>query len=151
MGAHFFQSGGSVSNVKRASHSVVYKKDTRHAHFASISLDMADGRQVRVEIEPLYPFFMSGIGYNHPVWGHGTCHGCESCVHYDKYETELVDRMDPLFWHVQEVSKATVYVQDGGVPDKDCGASVVFNGIAAMEQLVVGRHDRSGFSRLADT
>merc|ERR1712070_258483 len=149
--AEFLQDGEKAEEVKRAGHSVTYKPGTRHAATASITLELGP-KLVRVDIQPLYPFFMSGIGYSHPIWGHGMSHaGEETSVCYDKIQTEFADRMDPLYWHIQEVSKVTVYMLEGNEKDaKNSAASVAFHGVAAMEQLVVGPHLQSGFQCLAD-
>ena len=51
--------------------SVDYRSGTRHAKRAEIVLRGAGGSEYRVELEPLYNFYMQGLGYLHPKWGHG--------------------------------------------------------------------------------
>merc|ERR1711924_43146 len=79
------------------------------AESATITLEIDDQHALKLVLEPLYPFFMTGVGYNHPVWGHGMAHDGESSVHYDQLDIELVDRMDPLHWHIQEISRVRAF------------------------------------------
>jgi hypothetical protein len=49
----------------------VFKPGTRHARQAEIILKPAKGEERRVELDVLYNFYMSDIGYFHQKWGHG--------------------------------------------------------------------------------
>jgi len=137
----------SIGKVETAGHSIQYLKDTRHASKANVVFGFRDGRRMMVECTPLFPFFMSGIGYGHPEWGHGSNHGTALSVQLDKFKTEMVDRNHPLFWHVQEVSavKVSIFSKEGKeTPVANC------RGIGAVEQLVVGAHFPSEFTGIYD-
>ncbi|CAK9112051.1 WD repeat-containing protein 64, partial [Durusdinium trenchii] len=112
--------------VEAAGHSVQYQHNTRHASKATIVMSLQDGRRVTLTCEPLFPFFMSGVGYNHPTFGHGMSHDGELIVHIDSFATEMVDRNDPTFWHVQEVSRitATLHAQESGPEDDPIATAV---------------------------
>jgi len=80
-----------------------YKSGTRHAKHCVIETVDAEGGAWRAELAPHYNFYMSGIGYTHPEWGHGHYKG-ESALGYDTIETASADEKVPLFWHVQVCS-----------------------------------------------
>ncbi len=62
-----------------------YKSGTRHAKSAIIEVRDADGESWRAELTPRFNFYMSGIGYTHPEWGHGHYKG-ENALGYDTYD-----------------------------------------------------------------
>lgn len=117
---------------------VVYKSGTRHAKSCVIETVDPQGRPWRAELTPQFNFYMSGIGYTHPEWGHGHYKG-ENALAYDSFETASVDEKVPLFWHVQAISKA-----------KLTGPGVERTGVGVLEQLVIGAHAPSGFTGLMD-
>uniref|UniRef100_A0A7S2R9R9 CHK kinase-like domain-containing protein n=1 Tax=Mucochytrium quahogii TaxID=96639 RepID=A0A7S2R9R9_9STRA len=135
--------------VEAGGHSLRYFPGTRHAKDVTIILALPDGRRVTLSCEPLFPFFMSGVGYNHPTWGHGIDHGADLCIHVDHLHTEMVDRNDPLYWHIQEVCRitATVHSKEAAPDDPPIATSY---GIGCIEQLIVGPHQPSGFTSLYD-
>ena len=77
---------------------------------------------------------MSGIGYLHPEWGHGSWHG-ELAETRDSIDLASVDPTDPTMVHIQQVCRAT---------------SRERSGVGVFEQLVIGPHVPSGFSGLTD-
>lgn len=90
--------------------------------------------QRTVELDPGTPFFMSGLGYGHPEWGHGHHRG-ELDVGYDIYDLSDCDPNDLLYRHVQVLSRARV--RETG----DVGQGVI-------EQLILGDYaplDLTGF------
>mmetsp|Transcript_19513 Transcript_19513/g.49551 ORF Transcript_19513/g.49551 Transcript_19513/m.49551 type:complete len:85 (-) Transcript_19513:15-269(-) len=82
---------------------------------------------------------MSGIGYAHPTVGHGAQPGHALVVRTDRIDTELVDQMDPMYMHVQGICSV---VAEGPAGRQE--------GVGALEQLVLGPHDPSGFKKLFD-
>lgn len=112
-----------------------WKSGTRHA--ASASLDLGEGGSV--SIEPQTEFFMLGLGYTHPVWGHGQNQG-ELKVEREDFVLADIDRRLPHHLHVQALSRVT-YV-DGQ------GRTRVGRGV--FEQLVIGPHAPSGFASILD-
>ncbi|HEY1632396.1 MAG TPA: hypothetical protein VGF56_13845 [Rhizomicrobium sp.] len=116
-----------------------FKSGTRHAKGAVIETTDPDGGDWRVELKPKYNFYMSGIGYMNPDWGHGQYKG-ENALGYDEYETAHVDETDPRFLHVQAISTAKLTGPNGLVRD----------GIGVLEQLIIGPHAPSGFKEVFD-
>jgi hypothetical protein len=116
-----------------------FKSGTRHAKAATIALSDPDGGAWKIELEPLYNFYMSGIGYMNPDWGHGHYKG-ETALGYDEYETAKVNENDPRFLHVQAISRARL-----------TGPAITREGIGVLEQLIIGPHAPSGFKDIFDT
>jgi hypothetical protein len=118
---------------------ISYKSGTRHAKSAAIETVDANGGKWRAELTPHFNFYMSGIGYMHPEWGHGHWKG-ENALGYDAYDLATVNENDPRFWHVQAFVTATL-----------SGPGVERHGAGVLEQLVIGAHAPSGFKELMDT
>jgi hypothetical protein len=116
-----------------------FKSGTRHAKGAVIETTDPDGGDWRVALKPKYNFYMSGIGYMNPEWGHGQYKG-ENALGYDEYETASVNENDPRFLHVQAISTAKLTGPNGLVRD----------GIGVLEQLIIGPHAPSGFKDVFD-
>ena len=95
---------------------------------------MGSGEEGLLELEPLYQFYMSGIGYLHPEWGHGTDKG-GLAVTYDTIDLDSVDEASPLYLHIQSISRVRM------------GDKV---GLGGLEQLILGPHEPSGFEELLD-
>ncbi|MEO8813123.1 MAG: hypothetical protein ABI376_09470 [Caulobacteraceae bacterium] len=115
-----------------------WKPATRHARKAVVTL--RDGDATRsITYEPSYEFFMMGLGYGHPKWGHGLVHGPLAVEREDMRLSE-VDPRQPHHLHVQALCKVT-YEQDGAT-------HAVGRGV--LEQLVLGPHAPSGFTGPAD-
>lgn len=117
---------------------IAYKSGTRHAKSAIIDAVDANGAEWRAELTPRYNFYMSGIGYMHPEWGHGHWKG-ENALGYDTYELDNVNENDPRFWHVQAFVTARL-----------AGPGIERVGAGVLEQLVIGAHAPSGFKELMD-
>jgi hypothetical protein len=92
-----------------------------------------------VELTPKYNFYMSGIGYMNPDWGHGHYKG-ENALGYDEYETAGVNENDPRHLHVQAISHAKLTGPNGLTRD----------GMGVLEQLIIGPHAPSGFKEVFD-
>jgi hypothetical protein len=118
---------------------VVFKSGTRHAKSATIRMTDAAGRAYKLELRPQWNFYMSGLGYTHPVWGHGRYHG-DLAVGYDAFETAGVNESELHFLHVQAFSH-TILTGPDGLERKGCGV---------LEQLIIGAHKPSGFTSLLD-
>jgi hypothetical protein len=120
------------------------RPSSRHAATARITFgpptagdeaySVADGeRPIAVELEPRFEFYMSGIGYGHPLWGHGRNRG-ELAVGFDVERLVDADRNDPLHLHVQALCDARLELADG----------TARRGQGVLEQLILGRHAPSG-------
>jgi hypothetical protein len=115
-----------------------WKSGTRHARRAVVTLKEADGVR-EITFEPQYEFYMLGLGYGHPVWGHGVNRG-ELAVEREDLKLSEVNPKLPQHLHVQAISKVT-YSHDGGRP-------LVGRGV--LEQLALGPHAPSGFKQMLD-
>ena len=116
------------------SHEVVWRPGTRRADAARLTLVPHGSAPMVAELEPILDFQMLGIGYLHPEWGHGMWKG-EAAVGVEAWK---LDELDPLalhHLHVQQLVRVTV------------GDEV---GTGVLEQLVIGPHEPSGFTGLAD-
>jgi len=83
-------------------------------------------------------FYMHGLGYTHPVWGHGLDHGPLQIAH-DRIDLATFDDNVPGNMHIQALSAARL-VWDGAE----------HNGLGVLEQLLIGPHAPSGFTGLFD-
>lgn len=87
-------------------------------------------------------FYMQGLGYGHPEWGHGRHHGplrvaCDSC---DEASAEVQLRGgDFLPLHIQALAHVEL-----------SGRNFSTTGHCVVEQLFLGRHAPSEFSGLLD-
>ena len=91
-----------------------------------------------IEFTPHWNFYMSGLGYGHPEWGHGLYHG-ELAVGYDSFATDDMAPADPGNLHIQAFGTATLEGPDG-----------THTGAGVLEQLIIGPHAPSGFESLFD-
>jgi hypothetical protein len=117
---------------------VDWKPGTRHAGRAVVTLG-AGAEALEVTFEPEYEFFMLGLGYGHPKWGHGLVHGRLS-VEREDLKLGDVNVCLPQHLHVQALSKVTRRDADGR---EEVGRGV-------LEQLVLGPHAPSGFTGMLD-
>jgi len=116
------------------SHVVEWRKGTRWASAARLSLAERGAERHELTVEPLLRFHMKGIGYQHPKWGHGSWQG-EEVIAGEKWN---VDELDPLTYdnlHVQQICRVRM------------GDRV---GMGALEQLVIGSHRPSGLKGMLD-
>jgi hypothetical protein len=116
-----------------------FKSGTRHAKGATIRMTDAAGASYRIDLQPKWNFYMSGLGYMHPEWGHGRYRG-ELAVSYDVVETAKVNESEGLYQHVQAFSSAKLTGPNG--------LERVGHGV--LEQLIIGAHAPSGLTGLLD-
>jgi len=83
-------------------------------------------------------FYMSGLGYLHPVWGHGMDHGDLEVAH-DVITLDPAPTIDMTTIHIQALSDAVLTI-DGHE----------HHGIGVVEQLFIGPHASSGLTGLMD-
>ena len=125
-------------HMQACSSRIEYKSGTRHAKRCVIETRDANGNEWMAELTPRWNFYMSGIGYGHPEWGHGHYKG-ELAVGYDSYKTAEVNENDPRFQHVQ----AFVTARLKGPDTERVGAGV-------LEQLVIGEYKPHGLKGILD-
>jgi hypothetical protein len=128
----------ALFEIDAASITIDWKAGTRHARTAVVSWDDPDGRS-QVVFEPRFEFFMLGLGYGHPKWGHGLAHG-ELAVEREDAKLADIDPRLPHHLHIQAVSKV---VWSNGRGETETGRGV-------LEQLVIGPHAPSGFKDVLD-
>jgi hypothetical protein len=126
-------------HTRACSSAVIYKPGTRHAKSCVVELGRFYGENWTLTLEPQWEFYMAGLGYMNPEWGHGAYKGQDE-IGFELFELGLEDenRFDRL--HVQAFSKA-ILESDGG--SRHTGSGV-------LEQLVIGPHEPSGFKELLD-
>jgi hypothetical protein len=112
---------------------VDYLPNTRHAKRAEIILKGAAGEN-RVELETLYNFYMHGIGYGHPKWGHGYWVGDDVSA-YESFKLSDVNEADPMHQHIQSVCRAKFGSREG---------------MGILEMMILGPHEKSGFKSTLD-
>lgn len=120
--------------VPDVGHEVVWRPGTRRSDAATLTLRPAGGEAVAVELEPILDFQMLGIGYLHPEWGHGMWKG-EEAVGVESWRLDELDPLAPQHLHVQQLVRVRI--------GEEAGTGV-------LEQLVIGPHQPSGFTGLAD-
>jgi hypothetical protein len=115
-------------------HEVAWRRGTRRSEGARLTLRPHGGEPIVAELEPLLDFQMLGIGYLHPEWGHGMWKG-EAAVGVESWRLDELDLLAPQHLHVQQLVRVRV------------GDEV---GTGVLEQLVIGPHEPSGLTGLAD-
>lgn len=118
---------------------LVFKSGTRHAKSVVIDLTFDDLGSMKIELEPQYNFYMAGLGYLNPEWGHAHYKG-DMAVGYESFELNAVDEKIPLHWHIQAFCKALMTIR--GEDEK--------KGVGILEQLIIGPHEPSGFKDIMD-
>jgi hypothetical protein len=132
--------GDCVIEHGKHTYSTNYKPATRHASSFIAEFDLGD-RTLRYNLVSKLTFFMSGIGYGHPIWGHGVFVGPDEQTH-DTIVLAEVDEADPLYNHVQILSEVT---------RNDSVTGVEGTGMGILEMLISGPHAPSGFTSYTDT
>ena len=118
---------------------VVLKSGTRHAQSAVIDMNFDDRNELQIILEPQFNFYMTGLGYRNPEWGHGLFKG-EHITGYDSFNLNTLKEPDLSYLHVQAFCKALIKEGNGR---EQVGAGV-------LEQLILGPHKPSGFKHLLD-
>ena len=115
---------------------LAWEAGTRRIASATIMLDAG----TTLALSPTGPVFaMSGLGYTHPIWGHGRDHGADAVTAHDVLTADERAWGNPLAMHVQSLVHAEL--TDGGA---------VQRGMGVLEQLFVGPHAPTGLAGLMD-
>ena len=138
---------------------VLFSDGGKEQHFDQVDIEIAwtpesrRAREVRVVLGPntklfLKPvtgggsaqghFYMNGLGYTHPQWGHGMDHGALEVAH-DRIDLGTVNDNDPSYMHIQALCEA-VLTHEGQE----------MHGRGVVEQLFLGPHSPSGLTGLFD-
>ena len=128
--------GGTERHFDAATFSADWQAGSRR--IARMIADLGNGRSLT--LTPAGPVFaMSGLGYTHPVWGHGLDHGPELAVAHDSLSEAERGWGNPLAMHIQAL--VTAELADGAATRR---------GVGVLEQLFVGPHEPTGLSGLMD-
>ena len=125
---------GPQRAMKKVDSRIRFKSGTRHAESAIITFITPEDEEIQISVEPVYQFYMSGIGYTHPEWGHGMNKG-ELAIAYDVIDLASVDNANPLYLHIQAISNFKMGDETGK---------------GVLEQLIIGPHAPSGFKDILD-
>jgi len=123
-----------VTPLLYVDHQIEYVRGTRRARRALITKVELDGKRNEIELEPIQCFRMKGIGYQHPVWGHGKWKG-ELAIGGESWKTNELDENALENQHIQQVVRAR------------CGDD---EGIGVLEQIAIGPHPKYGFKSFLD-
>lgn len=127
---------GSERHFDGAAFAITWQAGTRRV--ASAEVDLGSGR--RLTLTPSGPVFaMSGLGYTHPLWGHGRDHGPDAVVACDTMSAAERSWGNPLALHVQCLAHAELVDGDSR-----------HRGTGVVEQLFVGPHAATQLSGLMD-
>jgi hypothetical protein len=124
----------TVQQMRSVSYQLTMQPGTRHAAAAAITLHPRSGPDRHITFKPLYNFYMLGLGYGHPQWGHGMFVG-ENAVVGESWLLSEIDPSVPYHLHIQAICEATFETR---------------RGIGVLEQLILGPHKPTGFKELFD-
>ena len=133
-GAPIFGPHARPIPLARVEHDVEWAPGTRRSRGATFFTHTLEGHTDEMKLEPLMTFQMKGIGYGHPVWGHGAWHD-EQAVGAESYAENSPDCLAPENLHVQQLVRARWRGRQG---------------LGVLEQIVVGPHTRYGFTDFLD-
>lgn len=132
------QGHDTITVPHRVDYSIDWQTSTRHMERFEMRYQFAT-RELTLRFDPIVHFQMSGLGYLHPEWAHGTWKG-ESAATRDNFTLPVPDPMSLHNIHVQTLSTVTAEFSDG---TRSVGTGV-------LETLVLGPHEPSGFSAYND-
>jgi hypothetical protein len=124
-----------IEHMASIEHQLTYIPGTRRASKAKIALVRHGGERIEASLDPLICFRMKGIGYTHPVWGHGRWKG-ELEIAGESWKEGELDPMALENQHIQQVVRATL-------PSGETGVGV-------LEQIAFGPHARYGLTGFLD-
>ena len=124
------QAMGAVSS------DLTYIPGTRHAAKAVLHFEGRRGGHSEIVMTPRFHWYMKGVGYGHPEFNHGSYHG-ELEQTYEEYALADVD--DAANLHIQAICDVSM---SGDLGER--------RGRGVLEQLIVGRHEPSGFESMMD-
>jgi len=126
---------GNARELSDGRAAMTFQSGTRHAKTAELFLFDEHG-ETSVRLTPRYKFFMRGIGYMHPERNHGSYHGAHS-VTSEVLDLATLNEGDFHSTHIQAVVDAEM-----------TGPLGARKGRGILEQLIIGRHEPSGFNDL---
>ncbi|MFT4397884.1 hypothetical protein ACLTEW_23410 [Gordonia lacunae] len=124
----------TVLGLGTVRHEIDWEPGLRRARSGKLLFSDPDGQDVSVELEPLFPFRMRGVGYFHPKWQHGTWHD-ELVVGGEEFTVEELDVLQQDYVHLQQVVRAKWGDRTG---------------YGVMEQVVFGPYYPAGMTDFLD-
>jgi hypothetical protein len=118
---------------------LVFKPGTRHVKTAVLEYRTKDARDIRISLTPRFQFYMSGLGYSNPEWGHAVYKG-DDVIGYESYDLKAIDENEVQFLHVQAFVAAVMT----GLGDNEK------KGFGVLEQTFIGPHAKAGFKDVLD-
>lgn len=116
------------------SHKIQWVSGTRRPASAELSMSDKQGTRYEISLQPLQRFQMLGVGYNHAEWGHAFWKG-ELETGREDWDLEALDPLEYQNLHIHQAVKATMGERTG---------------LGILENIVIGRHSRSGFKEFFD-
>jgi len=123
-----------IRHVPHVDWAIDFAPGTRRSRSAEVTYRYPDREPEVVTFEALLDFQMKGIGYTHPLWGHGNWHG-EEATGADGWELASLDPLAPDNIHIEQVCRVRLGDQEG---------------VGILEQLIFGPHARAGFTDFLD-
>ena len=123
-----------VERVASVDYTLAYTPGTRRPRAADLVLQRRSGERLDIHLEPLIRFHMRGLGYLHPVWGHGVWKG-DLAIGGESWRVDDLDPLAPDALHAQQVMRARMAGREG---------------IGVLEHLCLGPHAPSGFTEFLD-
>jgi len=115
-----------------------YQSGSRIARAARLNFMRETGEAININLTPRQTFYMRGLGYMHPEWGHGSYKG-ELATNFEIYDLDAISPTDPGYFHVQAICEAERH-----------GYGPTQRGKGVLEQLVIGTYEPYGFKDLFD-
>ena len=114
-----------------------YREGSRRVEHARLTLGDGSDRAV-LDLAVRRHFYMAGLGYTHPTWGHGEDHG-PLAVESEVYDLDEIADDAPQWLHIQGLADAVLEL-DGRE----------HRGVGVVEQALVGPHAPSGMTSFFD-
>jgi len=128
-----------AEEITTVSSQLDYRSGSRIARAASLEFSRDDGTRTTIRLTPQQTFYMRGLGYMHPDWGHGQFKG-ELATGFEVYDLSTISPTDPGYFHVQAICTAQMNGPDGPT----------LHGKGVLEQLVIGAYEPYGFKGMFD-
>jgi hypothetical protein len=113
---------------------LVFRPGTRWIERAEFDFLPRGGAKETLALETVLRFNMNGLGYAHPRWGHGIWQG-ELTVEGESWKESDLQPGNPFHQHLHNLVRAKLGEK---------------RGVGLLEQILLGPHERYGFSGLAD-
>lgn len=131
--------GAEPEEMAKCRAEVQYVPGSRHARSATLFFEHRKGGTTRIDLTPKWNFYMLGLGYGNPEWGHGAYKG-PLAVGFESFRLDDIKSYVPPHLHIQAFVTAKMTLPDGQTRE----------GAGILEQLIAGPHAPSGFKGAMD-